>query len=163
MSRYDTVEIKQTEKFITISSEEDIGGRASSPSRSQKGVEQDVKAMHTSCKKSSLFTGCRISYEAIDWYDSCDSFLVPGARMGKSDRKPQDESDYSNDTPKAWNEHKSIQFNATVRNASPIELGLRALGVRADVKAVQKMLKKNNGYAYINDNGEVVDNDDRYY
>ena len=161
MSRYDSVTIKQTEKFITITSEEDIGGRGSSPSRSQKGAERAVKDMHTTCKKSSLFNGCRIGYEAIDWYDSCDSFEVPGARMGKSDRKPRDESDYSNDTPKAWNEFKSIQFTATTRNATPIELGLKALGVYADVKAIQKMLKKNNGIAYIND-GKVNAEDERY-
>ena len=150
MSRYDSVTIKQTEKYITISSEEDIGGRAEAPSRSQRGVELAVKEMHTIGKKSSLFNGCRISYESIDWYDSCDSFQVPGARMGKSDRTPRDESDYSNDTPKAWNEHKSIQFNASPRNATPIQLGLKALGIRGiDVKDVQKMLKKNNGIAYI--------------
>jgi hypothetical protein len=158
----DTILIKQSETFITIRTEEDIGGRGSAPSRSQKGVEAEAKRMHTICKKSSLFNGCKIGYSPIDWYDSCDSFQVPGARMGKSDRKVRDTSHYENDTPKAWEEIKSVQFNASVRNASPIQLGMQALGIRADIKEIQKMLKKNNGIAYVNENGKVTAEDERY-
>jgi hypothetical protein len=150
MPTYDSIRISQNDKVITLVTELDIGGRGSSPSRSQSYVEREVKSIHTTCKASSLFLGCQMYYSAIDWYDSCDGFDVPSAKMVKGDRKVTDNSEYCNDTPKSWDEVKHIQFKSTTRNASPIELGLKALGIPTSlVSDVQKMLKKNNGVAYI--------------
>lgn len=145
-----TITIRSTDKSLTISSQEDIGGRKSYPSCSQKSVERQVKSIHETCKDAANYLGTTLYLDEIDYYEAVDSFQVPRASMRKGDRKVRDESDYSNTIPKDWEEHIIIKYKATTRNARPLGDALKALNVRGvDVKDIQKMLKKNNGFAYI--------------
>ena len=144
-----TITIRSTDKALTIISEQSDGSRKDYPNRLQSGVETQVKRIHEKCKGAANYIGASIHLEEIDWYDSCDSYTVPGASMMKGDRKVRNNSYESNDIPKGFDEHITIKYKATTRNARPIGDALDALGVRVDVKEVQKMLKKNNGEAYI--------------
>ena len=145
-----TITIRSNDKALTISSEQDLGGRKDYPPIHQKAVERQVKAIHETCKDAANYLGTSLYLEEIDYYEAVDSFQVPAASMRKGDRKVRDNSDYSNTIPKGWDEHITIKYKATTRNARPLGDALKALNVRGvDVKDIQKMLKKNNGIAYI--------------
>lgn len=144
-----TITIQSNDNGLRISSEQSDGSRKDYPNRLQSGVEKQVKRIHEACKGASNYIGTSLHLEEVDWYESCDSYRVPGASMMKGDRKVTDDSYYSNDIPKGFEEHITIKYKPTTRNARPIEDALKALSVNADVKEVQKMLKKNNGVAYI--------------
>ena len=144
-----TITITSTAQSLTIRSEQSDGSRKDYPNRTQKGVEKQVKQIHETCKGASNYLGASIHLEEVDWYESCDSFKVPGASMMKGDRKVSDDSYYSNDIPKGFDEHITIKYKPTARTARPLTDALKALNVRVDVKDIQKMLKKTGGRAYV--------------
>ena len=144
-----TITIRSNDKSLTIISEQSDGSRKDYPNRFQSGVEKQVKQIHEACKGAANYIGTSIHLEEVDWYESCDSYTVPGASMMKGDRKVSNDSYESNNIPKGFDVHICIKHKATTRNARPIGDALRALNVSVDVKEVQKMLKKNNGVAYI--------------
>ena len=158
-----TITIQSNDNGLRITSEQSDGSRKDYPNRLQSGVEKQVKRIHEACKGAANYIGTSIHLEEIDWYDSCDSYTVPGASMMKGDRKVSNDSYESNDIPKGFDEHITIKYKATTRNARPIGDALKALDVRGvDVKEIQKMLKKNNGTAYIC-GGKVTDEFDYDY
>jgi len=148
--KHDSIKIRSTENVLIISANTDIGGRKDFPTITQKTAEKRVKDIHDICKGAANYQGTSLQLEEIDWYDSVDSFQVPCASISKGDRKVSDDSEYSNTLPKGWEQFITIRHKATIRNARPLEDAMKALGVYGiDVKDIQKMLKKNNGVAYI--------------
>jgi hypothetical protein len=144
------VTIVHTEEGLTIHASEEIGGRKSYPNTSQSAVEKLVMKIHTAVKGISSYKSVYIGLNEIDHYDSCNEFEVPCASIRKGQRKAEDRSYMSNDIPKGWDMDVQVCFDSVQKIANPLKKALDALGVRVDVKEVQRMLKKNKGRAYIN-------------
>jgi hypothetical protein len=152
MKDYDVIKFTQNEKGLFFQTIENQGGRADIPRYSQKTQEKEVTKIHQICKGSSLYLASFIDYQGIDWYESCDSFEVPSAKYVKGSRRVTNTSDTSNDTPKAWLEMRRIHFKFSQRNKKQIELCLKASGISIELaKDVQKMIKRNDGVAYISE------------
>ena len=147
---HDTIKIRSNDQVLVISANTEIGGRKDFPNITQKTAESIVKKIHDLCKGAANYVGTDLQLDEIDWYESVDSFQVPCASISKGDRKVSDDSDHSNTLPKGWEQCITIRHKSTIRNARPLEDAMKALGVYGiDVKDIQKMLKKNNGVAYI--------------
>lgn len=142
--------IHLTDKSLVVSKIADLDCRKSTPSLSQKDAETIALKIHAAVKGCSVYERTVVRLESIDWYESCNEFLVAGAVIGKGQRSVRDLSAYSNNIPKDWNLITSACFAATSRTTRPLTDTFKAMGLPVVLVAdVQKMLKKNNGSALI--------------
>ena len=151
------ITIENTSDYLMVTCMQEDQSWKSTPCLSQKGAEQRVTEVHNACKGAATYKRTHLFLDTVDWYDSCDSFTVPGASMAKGARKATDRSWESNDIPKGFEINIAVRYQATSRTARPLKDSLTAFGILATpstIKEIQKALKKTKEiYIY---NGQIL-------